>query len=44
MDAQQLGVVLDKNYGLKIPDPAAARRILRSVNTIAASVDTHFGA
>ena len=38
VDALQLVVALDKNYGLKIPDPAAARGILQSVNTIALAV------
>jgi acyl carrier protein len=38
VDALQLVVALDKNYGLKIPDPAAAKEVLQSVNTIAAAV------
>lgn len=38
VDALQLVVALDKNFGLKIADPAAAREILRSVNTIADAV------
>ena len=38
VDALQLVVMLDKTYGLKIPDPAAARQILQSVNTIAEAV------
>ena len=38
VDALQLVVALDKNFGLKIPDPAAAKQILQSVNTIAAAV------
>ncbi len=38
VDALQLVVALDKTYGLKIPDPAAARSILQSVNTIVAAV------
>jgi len=38
VDALQLVVVLDKNYGLKIPDPDAAREILQSVRTIANAV------
>ena len=40
VDALQLVVALDKNFGLKIPDPAAAKEILVSVNTIAASIQT----
>ena len=43
VDALQLVVALDKNYGLKIPDPEAARKILQSVNTIAAAVAAHLG-
>ena len=38
VDALQLVVALDKNFGLKIPDPAAAKDILQTVNTIAAAV------
>lgn len=38
VDALQLVVALDKNFGLKIPDPAAAKEILQNVNTIAAAV------
>jgi len=38
VDALQLVVALDKNFGLKIPDPGAAKETLQSVNTIAAAV------
>jgi acyl carrier protein len=38
VDALQLVVALDKNYGIKIPDPAAAKEVLQSVNTIASAV------
>lgn len=38
VDALQLVVALDKNYKLKIQDPAAAKEILQTVNTIAAAV------
>jgi acyl carrier protein len=38
VDALQLVVALDKNFRLKIPDPAAAKQILQSVNTIVAAV------
>jgi len=34
-------VALDKNYGLKIPNPEAAKKILQSVNTIAAALEEH---
>jgi acyl carrier protein len=38
VDALQLVVALDKNFGLKIRDPEAARAILQSVNTMAEAV------
>ncbi|HXU76267.1 MAG TPA: phosphopantetheine-binding protein [Methylomirabilota bacterium] len=38
VDALQLVVALDKTFGLKIADPAAAKQILQSVNTIAEAV------
>ena len=38
VDALQLVVALDKNFGLKIPDPGAAKTILHNVNSIAAAV------
>ncbi len=38
VDALQLVVALDKNFGLKIPDPASAKRILQNVNSMAAAV------
>jgi acyl carrier protein len=38
VDALQLVVGLDKNFGLKIPDPAAAKEILQTVNTIADAI------
>ena len=41
VDALQLVVALDKNFGLKVPDPAAAKIILQSVNTIVAAVERH---
>jgi acyl carrier protein len=41
VDALQLVVALDKNFGLKVPDPAAAKVILQSVDTIAAAVQRH---
>jgi acyl carrier protein len=39
VDALQIVVALDKNYGLKIPDPEAAKKILQSVNTIVAALE-----
>ena len=38
VDALQLVVALDKNFGLKVPDPAAAKEILQNVNAMAAAV------
>jgi len=39
VDALQLVVALDKNYGLKISDAQAAKGILQSVNTLVAAVE-----
>ena len=39
VDALQLVVALDKNYGLKISDAQAAKGILKNVNAIAAAVE-----
>lgn len=39
VDALQLVVALDKNYGLKISDPEAAKKILQNVNTIVAALE-----
>jgi acyl carrier protein len=41
VDALQLVVALDKEFGLKIADPEAARQILRSPASIAAAVAAH---
>jgi acyl carrier protein len=38
VDALQIVVALDKTFGLKIPDPAAAKQILGSVDTITEAV------
>jgi hypothetical protein len=34
---------IEKNYGLKIPNPDAAREMLHTVNTIAAAIEAHRG-
>jgi acyl carrier protein len=39
VDALQIVVALDKNYGLKIPDPEAAKKVLQSVNTIVSALE-----
>lgn len=41
VDALQLVVALDKTYGLKIADPEVARKILQTVNTVAAAIQEH---
>ena len=41
VDALQIVVALDKNYGFKIPDPEAAKKVLQSVNTIVAALEQH---
>ena len=38
VDALQLVVALDKNFGLKIPDPATAKEVLHSVDAMVAAV------
>ena len=38
VDALQLVVTLDKNYGLKIPDPECARQVLQSITTMTEAV------
>jgi len=44
VDALQIVVALDKNFGLKIPDPAAAKVILQNVNTITDAVQQKLAA
>jgi len=38
VDALQIVVALEKNFGLKVADPVAAKEILQSVDTMAAAV------
>ena len=38
VDALQLVVTLEKNFGLKVANPQEAREMLKSVDTIAAAV------
>ena len=38
VDALQLVVALDKNFGLKVADPVAAKEILQSVNSMVIAV------
>jgi acyl carrier protein len=44
VDALQLVVALDKQFGLKIRDPDAAKEILRNVNSIALAVQQKLAA
>ena len=39
VDALQIVVALDKNYGVKIPNPEVARQVLRSINTMAEAIE-----
>ncbi len=41
VDALQLVVALDKNFGLKVPDPASAKAVLQSVSTMAEAVQSN---
>ncbi len=41
VDALQIVVALDKQYGLKLSDPAAAKQALESVSAIATAVRKH---
>jgi len=41
VDALQLVVALDKNYGLKLSDTEIARKAMQNVNTIAAAIQEH---
>jgi acyl carrier protein len=41
VDALQLVVALEKNYGLKIPDPAAAKETLANIDSIVAAITKH---
>jgi len=44
VDALQLVVMLDKNFGIKISDADAARQTLQSVNTIVAAIEKNLAA
>lgn len=41
VDALQLVVALEKQYGFKIADPTVAREVLVSVSTMAAAIAKH---
>lgn len=41
VDALQLVVALDKNYGLKLSDTEVARKTMYTVNTLLAAIQQH---
>lgn len=41
IDALELIVMLDKNYGIKLTDPKEGRTIFESINTMAAYITQH---
>ena len=41
VDALQLVVALDKRYGIKISDAAAARKAMHTVTSIATAIEAH---
>lgn len=41
IDALELIVLLDKNYGIKLADAKAGKEIFRSVDTMADYIDAH---
>ena len=41
VDALQLVVALDKNYGLKLSDTEVARKTMQTVNTILVAIQEH---
>jgi acyl carrier protein len=41
VDALQLVVALEMNYGLKVSEVEVARKMMQSVNTIAAAIQQH---
>lgn len=41
IDALELIVMLDKNYGIKLTDPKEGRAIFKSIDTMAKYITTH---
>lgn len=41
IDALELIVMLDKDYGIKLTDPKDGKKIFESVNTMAAYIETN---
>jgi acyl carrier protein len=44
VDALQLVVALEKNYGLKISDPQGAQKLMQNVSSIVAALQQHLEA
>lgn len=41
IDALELIVILDKNYGIKLANPAEGKEVFKSVNAIAQYIEQH---
>jgi len=41
IDALELSVLMDREYGIKINDPAEGRKVLYDVNSMAAYIEKH---
>ncbi len=41
IDALELIVLMEKQYGIKLKDPAAGKEVLKSVNTMAAYIERY---
>jgi len=41
IDALELIVLLEKNYGLKIENPEEGKKVFQSINTIAEFIESH---
>ena len=41
IDALELIVLMEKNYGIRVKDPSAGKEIFKSVNTMAAFIEAN---
>ena len=41
IDALELIVMMEKNYGIRVKDPSAGKEIFKSVNTMAAFIEAN---
>ena len=41
IDALELIVMMEKNYGIRVKDPSAGKEIFKSVNTMAAFIESN---